>query len=257
MPFATTPGGTRIYYETNGEGAAVVFVHGSGGNHVAWWQQVPVFRRSHAVVTLDLHGFGRSDSEMEEFDAREFPGDVLAVLDDAGLERAVLVGQSVGASAALALAVAHPSRVAGVVLAHSLGGIAHDELSALARADRAEAEKLPVLDRLMTKRFQEQEPEKTFLFRQLGTLNVAKMAVLKNVAGGGPGLDEVRASGVRVCFLTGENDAVLRPQTVRRAHELLPGSLLTVVPDGPHSMYWEAPDLFNAAVAGFLADLGW
>jgi pimeloyl-ACP methyl ester carboxylesterase len=257
VPFATTPGGIRIYYETHGEGPAIVFVHGSGGNHAAWWQQVPAFRSSHAVVTLDLHGFGRSDSQMEEFDARDFPGDILAVLDDAGIERAVFVGQSIGASAALALAVDHPSRAAGVVLAHSLGGIAHDELSALAKADRAEADKIPVLDRLMTKRFQQEEPERTFLFRQLGTLNVAKMAVLKNVAGGGPTLDEVRASGVRVCFLSGESDAVLRPATVRRAHELLPGSLLNVVPDGPHSMYWEAPGLFNNAVEGFLAELGW
>jgi pimeloyl-ACP methyl ester carboxylesterase len=35
---------------------------------------------------------------------------------------------------------------------------------------------------------------------------------------------------------------------VRRAHELVEGSLLELIPDGPHSMYWEAPDLFNAAV---------
>ncbi|HXH96955.1 MAG TPA: alpha/beta hydrolase [Gaiellaceae bacterium] len=255
MPFATAPDGARIYYEQHGEGHAVVFVHGSGGNHAAWWQQVPHFRRSNSVVTLDLRGFGRSDSHMEEFDSLEFPGDIVAVLDDAGIDRAAFVGQSIGAAAALKVAVAHPARAAGVILAHSLGGIASEELSALAKADRAEAEKLPVLDRLMTKRFQEEEPEKTFLFRQMGTFNTAKMPDLRNLAVGGPTLDDVIACGVRVCFLAGENDAVLRPATVRRAHELLPGSLLNVVPNGPHSMYWEAPDLFNAAVGAFLERL--
>ena len=252
MPFASAPDGARIYYETHGEGPPVVFVHGSGGHHAAWWQQVPHFRDRYTVVTLDLRGFGRSDADMEEFDSLEFPGDIGAVLDDAKLERATLVGQSIGAAAGLKAALASPARVAGVVLAHSLGGIAHDELSGLVKADRAEAEKIPVLDRLMSKRFQVEEPAKTFLFQQMGTFNTAKMADLRNPQAGGPSLDDVLASGARVCFLAGENDAVLRPETVRRAHELLPGSVLMVVPNGPHSMYWEAPELFNAALDGFL-----
>lgn len=255
MPFAKAPDGAKIYYETHGEGPAVVFVHGSGGHHAAWWQQVPHLRARYTVVTLDLRGFGRSDAHMEEYDAQEFPGDIAAVLDAAAVERAVLVGQSIGAAAALKVALADPACAAGVVLAHSLGGIAHDELSGLVRADRAEAEKIPVLDRLMSKRFQEEEAEKTFLFQQMGTFNTAKMADLRNLQTGGPSLDDIIASGVRVCFLAGENDAVLRPSTVQRAHELLPGSLLNVVSGGPHSMYWEAPQLFNAALDTFLEEL--
>jgi pimeloyl-ACP methyl ester carboxylesterase len=78
------------------------------------------------------------------------------------------------------------------------------------------------------------------------------MADLRNLGSGGPTLEEVKASGIKVCFLAGENDAVLSPGTVTRAHELLPGSLLDVVAGGPHSMYWEAPELFNAAVERFL-----
>jgi pimeloyl-ACP methyl ester carboxylesterase len=254
MPFANADG-ARIYYETHGEGPAVVFVHGSGGHHAAWWQQTPHFRENYTVVTLDLRGFGRSDSGMDEFDSLAFPGDILAVLEDADITQAVIVGQSIGASAALKAALAQPERVAGVVLAHSLGGIDHDELAELVRADRAQAEKLPVIDRLMSKSFQTQQPELTFLFRQMGTFNVAKMADLRNLTVGGPTVETLQEAGVRVCFLAGENDAVLRPATVRRAHELLPGSTLEVVPDGPHSMYWEAPALFNAAVERFLVSV--
>jgi 3-oxoadipate enol-lactonase len=251
MPHASSDG-HRIYYELHGEGPALVLIHGSGGHHAAWWQQVPHFRRTYCVVTLDLRGFGRSSSDMEEFDTLEFPGDILAVLDDAGIERAVFAGQSVGAAAGLKAAMAHPDRAAGVILAHSLGGIAHDELTTLSRADRAEAEKLPVLDRLLSKQFQETEPERTFLFQQMGTFNTAKMADLRNLNTGGPAVEDVAAAGFTVCFLAGENDAVLRPATVRRAHELLPGSLIDIVPGGPHSMYWERPDLFNSAVARFM-----
>jgi pimeloyl-ACP methyl ester carboxylesterase len=251
VPFARSDG-ANIYYEVHGEGPAVLFVHGSGGHHAAWWQQVVALRDDYTVITVDLRGFGRSDSAFEEFDSREFPGDVLAVLAAAGVEQAALVGQSIGAAAALKAALRAPERAAGVILAHSLGGIDHPDLTPLVQADRAEAEKLPVIDRLLTSRFREEEPAKTFLFQQMGTFNVAKMQDLRNLNSDGPTVDELKASGVPICFLAGEQDAVLSPATVTRAHELLSGSSLDVVEGAPHSMYWEAPDLFNAAVRRFL-----
>jgi 3-oxoadipate enol-lactonase len=252
MPFATSADGSRIYYERHGTGPAVVFVHGSGGHHAAWWQQVPWLSARHTVVTLDLRGFGRSDSGMDEFDSSAFPGDILAVLADAAVGPAVLVGQSIGAAAALKAALRAPEYAAGVVLAHSLGGIDHPDLADRVRADRAEAEKIPILDRLLTPRFREQEPAKTFLFRQMGTFNVAKMADLRNLNVDGPSIDDVRDSGIPICLLAGELDAVLSPDTVRAAAALLPQATVEIVPKAPHSMYWEAPDLFNDALDRFL-----
>jgi pimeloyl-ACP methyl ester carboxylesterase len=252
VPFAKSEG-ADIYYEVHGEGPAVLFVHGSGGHHAAWWQQVPYFTsRGYSVVTLDLRGFGRSTSNQDEYDSLEFPGDILAVIDDAGIGRAVMVGQSIGASAALKVAVAHPDRAAGVVLAHSLGGLDHPELAELVKADRAEAEKLPVLDRLMSKSFQEGSPEMTFLFRQMGTFNRAKMQDLRNLTVGGPTVETLSGLGVPICFLAGEKDAVISPGTIGRAQELVEGSVLELIPNAPHSMYWEVPELFNAGIERFL-----
>jgi pimeloyl-ACP methyl ester carboxylesterase len=253
MPFATSPDGTRVYYETHGSGPAVLFVHGSGGHHAAWWQQVPELARDHTVVTLDLRGFGSSDSGMDEFDSRVFPDDILAVLEACGVEKAVLVGQSIGAAAALKAALRAPEKAAGVVLGHSLGGIADAELAALVRADRAAAEQLPVLDRLLTPAFRAADPAKTFLFRQMGTFNTAKMADLRNLNADGPSVQTVVESGIPICFLAGELDAVLSADTVRAAAKRVTGSVLELVPNAPHSMYWEAPELFNAALRRFLA----
>ncbi|MCZ9337734.1 alpha/beta hydrolase, partial [Streptomyces sp. TRM76130] len=119
----------------------------------------------------------------------------------------------------------------------------------LAGADRAEAVKLPVIDRLLTKEFQTERADLTFLFQQMGTFNVARMQDLRNLDTDGPTLEEIQASGVKVAFLAGERDAVLGVKTVTRAHELLPGSHLEIVPGAPHSMYWETPEPYNAAVA--------
>jgi pimeloyl-ACP methyl ester carboxylesterase len=248
MPFADSDG-TSIYYERHGSGPAILFVHGSGGHHAAWWQQVAALRDEFTIVTVDLRGFGKSDSSMAEFDGQDFPGDLVAVLDREDLTDVMLVGQSIGSVAALRAALLRPERVSSVALGHSLGGIAHPELKELAAADRAEAVKLPVIDRLLTKRFQQERADLTFLFQQMGTFNVARMQDLRNLDTNGPSLAEIQDSGVQVAFLAGEKDAVLSVKTVTRAHELLPGSHLEIVPDAPHSMYWEAPAQYNAAVA--------
>ncbi|MBE1536626.1 alpha/beta fold hydrolase [Actinomadura algeriensis] len=241
--------GTSIYYERHGDGPVVVLVHGSGGHHAAWWQQVAALRDAYTVVTVDLRGFGNSDSSMPEFDGQDFPGDIVAVLEKERLTGALLVGQSIGAVAALKAGLSRPDRVGGVVLGHSLGGLDHPELSKLVADDRAEAVKLPVIDRLLSKEFQRNRPDMTFLFQQMGTFNVAKMADLRNLSVNGPSIDDIVASGLEITFLAGERDAVLSTATVRRAHELVERSRLDVVPGAPHSMYWERPDLFNAAVA--------
>ncbi|MEU5765357.1 alpha/beta hydrolase [Streptomyces asoensis] len=248
MPFADSDG-TSLYYERHGSGPAILFVHGSGGHHAAWWQQVAALRDEFTVVTLDLRGFGRSDSSMTDFDGQDFPGDVVAVLDQEDLTDVLLVGQSIGSIAALRAALLRPERVRGVVLGHSLGGISHPELRELAAADRAEAVRLPVIDRLLTGPFQRERADLTFLFQQMGTFNAARMQDLRNLDTDGPSLEEIGASGVRVAFLAGEKDAVLSVQTVTRAHELLPGSHLEIVPGAPHSMYWETPQAYNEAVA--------
>jgi len=250
MPFASAEG-TRVYYEVHGDGPAVVLAHGAGGHHAIWWQQVPFLVDRYRVVALDFPGFGSSQAGRSEYDTHEFPGCILAVLDHAGIERAALVGQSLGAPPSLSVAAAYPDRVAGVVLAHSIGGIQDPEVAEMVLADRAEAEKLPVIDRLLSSEFQRREPERVFLFQQMGTFNAAKVPDLRNQWVGTTTLGQIRAAiaaGVQVVFLAGERDAVIRPATYRRLQELLPEAHYDLVTGAPHSMYWEAPELFNAAL---------
>src|SRR5580693_6441625 len=257
MPYVDSDG-AQVYYETHGTGPAVLFVHGSGGHHAAWWQQVAPLADDYTVITVDLRGFGNT-RWTEEHDARNFPGDIIAVLDavaaGGGPSRAVLVGQSIGAAAALRAALNRPDRAAGVILAHSLGGLQHEELTALVKADRAVAEKLPVLDRLLTPEFRESRPDLAFLFRQMGTFNTAKMQDLRNLNSDGPTAEELATAPFPLLLLAGEKDAVLSPATVRRAGELLPSARVEVVAGAPHSMYWETPHLFNDVVASFLRDV--
>jgi pimeloyl-ACP methyl ester carboxylesterase len=261
MPYVDSDG-VKVYYEVHGTGPAVLFVHGSGGHHAAWWQQVAAlssdYRGEYTVITVDLRGFGNTRWS-QEHDARSFPGDIIAVLDavsaSGGPSSAVLVGQSIGAAAALKAALLRPDRAAGVILAHSLGGLSDPELSSLVRADRASAERLPVLDRLLTPAFRSSRPDLAFLFRQMGTFNTATMQDLRNLNSDGPSVAELNAAPFPILLLAGEKDAVLSPAAVRRAGSLLANARVEVVPDAPHSMYWETPELFNDAVGRFVKEV--
>jgi pimeloyl-ACP methyl ester carboxylesterase len=119
----------------------------------------------------------------------------------------VLAGPSIGAAAALRAALNRPHRASGVILAHSLGGLRHEELTALVKADRARAEQLPVLDRLLTPAFRASRPDLAFLFRQMGTFNTAKMQDLRNLNSDGPTVEELAAAPFPVLLLAGEKDA--------------------------------------------------
>src|ERR1700722_18434485 len=79
MPYVESDG-AQVYYETHGSGPGVLFVHGSGGEHAIWSQHVSALSDEYTVITVDLRGFGNT-RWIGEHDARNFPGDIIAVLD--------------------------------------------------------------------------------------------------------------------------------------------------------------------------------
>jgi pimeloyl-ACP methyl ester carboxylesterase len=89
--------GTRVRYESFGEGReAIVFVHGWAGDASVWRFQVPEFAKRARVIALDLPGHGASDKPQTTYTMDLFARSVEAVMRDAGVDRAVLVGHSMG-----------------------------------------------------------------------------------------------------------------------------------------------------------------
>ncbi len=110
--------GGNLYYEIEGAGEALVLIHGGLGSLRMWDLQAQALAGSYRVIRCDLRGFGRSTTEHVEF---AYWADVAALLDHFGVDRAHVVGQSIGGSIALDLALARPARVA--TLTSIAGGI--------------------------------------------------------------------------------------------------------------------------------------
>lgn len=107
-------GGRALWCGVAGDGPAVVFVHGFSVDSAMWDDQVAALAGRATTVRYDLRGFGRSGPPDPE---RDHVDDLVDLLDRLGLERALVVGLSLGANVALALTAAHPDRVSAAVLA--------------------------------------------------------------------------------------------------------------------------------------------
>lgn len=105
--------GTRLFYEAMGSGPAVVLLHGGLNDSRLWDEQMGALARRFRVVRYDLRGFGRSNAERVEFWPTE---DLRALLDFLKIERATLVGLSLGGIVAADFALEHPGRVERLVL---------------------------------------------------------------------------------------------------------------------------------------------
>lgn len=103
-----------LHVEQAGAGPAVVLIHAGIADSRMWDPQWAAWQTRFALTRLDLRGFGRSGPSVGSF---SHAGDVAAVLDRAGLDRACVVGASLGALVALDLAAARPERITRLVLA--------------------------------------------------------------------------------------------------------------------------------------------
>jgi pimeloyl-ACP methyl ester carboxylesterase len=112
--------GRRVRYVRAGSGPAVVLVHGFGSSLYTWKGVIPALAAGHHVVALDLPGFGGSD-QPADLSFEDLPRAVLGLIDRLGIERASLVGNSMGGATAALVAAESPSRVNALVLIDAAG----------------------------------------------------------------------------------------------------------------------------------------
>jgi pimeloyl-ACP methyl ester carboxylesterase len=119
MPKIKTADGTSLYYEEVGAGTAIVFVHEFAGDYRQWEPQMRFFARSHRCVTYSQRGYPPSDvpSDPARYGQNLARDDVIAVMDALGIDKAHVVGHSMGAYTALHVGIHHPRRCISVTAA--------------------------------------------------------------------------------------------------------------------------------------------
>jgi pimeloyl-ACP methyl ester carboxylesterase len=108
--------GVEIWVEQEGRGDDVLFISGLADEGACWVDQVAGLRDRHRITTFDNRGVGRSSTPDGPFRIADFMEDTAALMDELELERAHVVGSSMGGAIAQELALAHPERVRSLVL---------------------------------------------------------------------------------------------------------------------------------------------
>lgn len=254
MPFVEI-GPSRIRYDSFGEGPALVFAHGVGGNRASWFKQTPRFSRDRRVIVFDHRAFGGS-TDIEQAGRTRYVDDLLTLLDALEIDRAVLVGQSMGGGTCAAFACRHPDRVNGLVVADSLAGITVAEpLAEALRITREANGRLSQVERVLGPTMRASDPESTLLYLMLASFNSVTAATVRGtMPPWSPG--ELAATGIPTMFIVGEHDVLFPPAHIEAVHRMITGSRFTTIPDAGHSAYFERPEAFNAVLDAFLASLG-
>jgi 3-oxoadipate enol-lactonase len=256
-------GGESIYYEVTGAdaAAAVVLTHGAGGSHAAWFQQVPVLADAgYRVVTWDSRGFGRSTFDSGVLGTEAAVADLVAVLDAAGIDRAHVVGQSMGGWWATAAALAHPQRLRSLTLSNTVAGLWTDALHRhfadfVAGAVRTGDQRLGIHTAL-SPALVARDPARAFLYQQLNTFHdPPTAAVARALTDSRVDHGALDALGIPILVITGTDDALFPAPLVTDSAKRLTNATIVEIADAGHSPYFERPEEYNAVLLRFLADL--
>jgi pimeloyl-ACP methyl ester carboxylesterase len=272
MAMAVTDDGVRLYYEEAGSGTSIVFVHEFGGDHRSWEPQLRHFARRHRCVTFAARGYPPSEvpDSADAYSQARAVLDIVAVMDAAGIDRAHVVGLSMGGFAALHLGLDHPERARSLVVAGTGYGAEkafdayfRDVSGEVARQFETQgSEQFARTYALGASRvqFQNKDPRGWQEFAgQLGQHSARGAAnTMRGVQMRRPSLYDLearlRAMDVPTLVMTGdEDDHCLQPglylkKTVRRCG-------LVVLPRSGHTLNLEEPEHFNRFVGDFIAQV--
>jgi 3-oxoadipate enol-lactonase len=254
MPYARV-NAAELYYEQHGRGSDLVFLHGAGGNHLSWWQQLAEFSRSYRCTTFDARGWGLSRGDMA-VGRWSLGTDLVALLEHLGIESAHVVAQSMGGRAVAGLARLAPKRVRSLVLCGTTAGATNDRVRDLQDELRDERGDGGLREHALAPGFESENPGLAFLYRQINALNPARPRGMlgrppPTYRGSTHGL--IASLGVPVLYLVGEHDLITSPEMIREAQGLIPGAAFHQVDAAGHSCYFERAAEWNRVVGEFLA----
>ena len=265
--------GLLTHYLTAGEGPPLLLLHALGESALDWRWVLPDLARTHRVYAPDLPGFGDSAKPTADYSPVFFEGFVATFLDALEVERAAVVGNSLGGLIALRLALSEPARTSALVLIDS-AGLGREVSSALKSstlpgygemlvtlsktplgATQRTWLRLPLLfarpERVPPEWFEEQ-----YRLAQLPGFSEAVVSALRaQVDPGGQRevlVDRLPSLEIPTLVVWGESDRIFPVSQAREAVASLQKGSLELIPDCGHLPPVERPDRFVAALKRFL-----
>lgn len=265
--------GLRTRYASAGEqGPALILLHGLGASLETWWCNIDALGQHFRVIAPDIVYFGKSAKPQREPNHAAFVEFTMALMDTLGIERAVLVGNSMGGAIAAKTAMLHPNRVPGLVLVNSAGfgqevawwlrlrSVVNARPQGTPPAwliriglkqifddpDRVSAE---LLEKLVAN---DRDPEAQKSYRRVLSIGVnwrgLKPEMLREIR------DAAHEIRVPTLIVWGKQDRVVPVQHAKVAHSKIPNARLHVFDKCGHTPQIEYPAEFNRLIRNFVQE---
>ncbi|NBT40977.1 MAG: alpha/beta hydrolase [Alphaproteobacteria bacterium] len=272
MATITTPDGIKLYVEEAGSGTPIVFVHEFAGDWRSWEPQIRHFSRRHRCITYSARGYSPSDipEDAAFYSQEKARDDILAVMDALKIDRAHIVGLSMGAFATVHFGLAYPERALSLLVAGcGYGSDPKDYLPFKQEAEKAAATiaehgmeyfgrtygagptRLP---------FKRKDPRgfEEFLTRLCEHSAMGSSLTMANYQAKRPSLydfaEGMKNMNVPTLIVNGDEDTpALLPGLFMKEH--IPASGMATVSRTGHTINLEEPDLFNHLLETFIADV--
>ena len=272
MPRIETKDGIGLNVEETGDGSAIVFVHEFGGNQQSWEPQVRYFSRRYRCVTFNARGYPPSDvpEDVAQFSQAQAASDIREVMDGLGIDRAHVIGLSMGGFAVVHFGLNYPDRARSLVVAGAGYG-AEKQFEEFFRENSFEvarqfelqgseaysriygmaASRIPFL--VKDRRGWEEFRQTLATHSSKGVANT-----MRGVQANRPSLydleDKLKEMTVPTLIMVGdEDDHCLQPGLFMK--RTIPASGLSVLPKTGHTLNLEEPALFNYLITEFLAQV--
>jgi pimeloyl-ACP methyl ester carboxylesterase len=256
-------GDVRIAYETRGDGEAVLLVHGLGYDRRGWGPLPDLLAQDFRVLLFDNRGVGESDFPPGPYAVAEMAADAIAVLDAAGVDRAHVLGVSLGGFIAQELALSYPGRVERLVLCSTSSGGPNQHpmpaagVEAFGRYPTLEREaglRLMVENSLGARAVRDRPElvEEVYAYRLACAPPVEAWQAQLHAGIAFDAFDRLGEITIPTLVLHGTGDTVIDSKNGELLAERIPGARLHLVPDRGHLLVREEAELVAPLVLDFL-----
>lgn len=258
--------GINIYYEVHGQGEPLVLIMGSFGPLEGWSSQIRAFQKHYRVIVFDNRGIGRTDKSPDRYTIETMADDTVGLIDYLGIDKAHVLGMSLGGPVAQHIAINYPQRVKKLVLVCSIAGpdrryLHPDMIKAFGAEEGSQTVDLRSIDFLEIMKatvalsFNDESLRDSLSvqaeswFRQFDIEGFVKQweAVASYNA-----VDRLHQIEAQTLVLTGAEDRIVNPHSSVVIAGLIRNSRLVKVEGGSHAFFMELSDRFNTEVLDFL-----
>lgn len=253
------------YDDSGGEGPSLVLIHGVGLSRSMWAAQVPALIARFRVIAVDMPGHGESPAPSAEAGLETYAERVVEVLDHLSVDKATIVGFSMGALVARAMALRYRDRVEALILLNGVFNRSADvRATILARVDEVlaggpGANIDGAIDRWFSPAFRQTNQSYLADLRKHFVANDPESYAITYrlfATEDRYGEAELGAIDVPTLVATGEFDIGSTPAMAEALAARIPGAICRIVPNARHMMPVEMPDATNALLLEFLTSVG-